>query len=127
MCPFRFNPDRLSVVVGTDNREKGGVRYRVKNIVVHDDYQELRKHDIALLHTDKIKLGPKVQPVQLERGHVGGNEDCVLTGNHLNWFSIFHTVTFQAGATHILCAVVNYQNTFKPLIYLQFRMICVSV
>lgn len=68
------------MVVGTDNRQKGGARYRVKNVIVHDGYQELKKHDIALLHTDKIKFGPNVQPVQLQRGHVGGNERCTLTG-----------------------------------------------
>lgn len=32
------------------------------------------------MQTEKIRFGPKVQPIQLQREHVGGNERCTLTG-----------------------------------------------
>lgn len=77
----RFYPERLSVVTGTVNRVSGGSRYLVKNVIVHEDYIELKQHDIALLETEKkIKYGSYVQPIELQRRYVGGNVDCTLTG-----------------------------------------------
>uniref|UniRef100_A0A336LJ33 CSON001863 protein n=1 Tax=Culicoides sonorensis TaxID=179676 RepID=A0A336LJ33_CULSO len=80
-CVVHFYPERLSVVVGTINRARGGTRYLVKNVIVHEDYIELKQHDIALLETEKkIKFGPHVKPIPLDTGHVGGNVECILTG-----------------------------------------------
>lgn len=53
----------------------------IKNVIVHEDYIELKQHDIALLETEtKIKFNRHVQPIPLDTGHVGGNVDCTLTG-----------------------------------------------
>lgn len=53
----------------------------IKNVIVHEDYIELKQHDIALLETEtKIKFNRHVQPISLDNGHVGGNVECTLTG-----------------------------------------------
>lgn len=53
----------------------------IKEIIVHEGYEELRKHDIALLETEEeIEFGRYVDTIGLQRKHVGGGVTCTLTG-----------------------------------------------
>lgn len=71
----------MSIVAGSSSRKHGGKRYYIKDIIVHENYQELRKHDIALLETEEeIEFGRYVDIIGLQKKHVGGGVTCTLTG-----------------------------------------------
>jgi len=81
-CVAGASPSRLSVVVGSNKLNSGGVKHAVKAIKAHEKYNSLTiRNDIALLIlASPITYSSTVAPIELETEDVAGNVDAVLSG-----------------------------------------------
>lgn len=88
MCiHFRFAPDHIEVVVGTNKWETGGVHYKPSKIIPHKEYkQTLYPFDIALIKLKTpIKFNKKVQPINYSNKVVPGGKNMRVSGWGLLW------------------------------------------
>lgn len=70
---FRYVQPNLTVLVGTNDLDKGGVRYNVEKGIYHDEYND-DYHDIGLIRVEgTIQLGPRVQTIKLSNESVQPN------------------------------------------------------
>lgn len=87
-----MKPEDSEILVGTNQWNSGGQRYKIESIFIHDDYRRVglaaNAGDIALLHTKiPIELNDRVQPIKYSRKEVPVNADLLVFG----WgkFSVF--------------------------------------
>lgn len=67
------------MVAGTTSLVKGGDKYSVKKIIVHENYGT--KNDISLLYlTKEIMFNDVVKPIELPEKDTEGGADVILTG-----------------------------------------------
>lgn len=60
-----------TVLVGTNNFELGGVRYKPREYVKHERFNESPlAYDIGILRVDKIDFNEKVQPINFTSNYV---------------------------------------------------------
>ncbi|CAK1548150.1 unnamed protein product [Leptosia nina] len=72
-----------TVVAGTNNISKGGKRYKVGSIIVHEKYLKYKPeyNDIALLKlSTEIEYTEKIQPVELTTEDPKPGTVCILAG-----------------------------------------------
>lgn len=82
-CIQGFNTSRMSILAGTKDLRKDaeGQRSRIDKCVVHPDYVELNNSDVAVCRLKTpLVMGANVSPIKLSKEHIGGGENCTLTG-----------------------------------------------
>ncbi|XP_017772800.1 PREDICTED: chymotrypsin-1-like [Nicrophorus vespilloides] len=72
----------LTVVVGSNKLNSGGVKYKISKAIYHENYDGyLIKNDVAVLKLAKpLEFNSDVQPIPLADSDIGGDADCVLSG-----------------------------------------------
>ncbi|KAF5287785.1 hypothetical protein FQA39_LY15721 [Lamprigera yunnana] len=80
-CLVGFNDDAMTVVVGTNKYNEGGVTHFIESSVYHSGFDfNIGEHDIGLIKlSSAITFNEKVQTITLETGEVQ-NVDCVISG-----------------------------------------------
>lgn len=122
-CVDGAKPNRLSVVAGSVNNKKGGSRHFVKKITIHEQYIELKQHDIALMEIeDEFTFNDDVQPIEYDEEFIEGGEICILTG----WG---YTVPIRVGSTpdnlqRIELPVISNEECKKTMEGVTEREIC---
>lgn len=80
-CLDGAKPGILSVVSGTTNAKKGGKRHLIKRYTIHEEYIELKQHDIAIMEiTDEFEFDETTQPIEYDTEFINAGEKCILTG-----------------------------------------------
>lgn len=76
------DPDKIDILVGTNSLSTGGSRYRIKDFIMHENYDDkVHAFDIGLLRTrDPIAFDSRVQPVALSAEEVPSGANLVVTG-----------------------------------------------
>ncbi|XP_045533424.1 chymotrypsin-1-like [Pieris brassicae] len=74
--------NELSLVVGSHQINKGGERYKIKKLVLHEKYSKPKiKNDIAIIQIQgKFKFSDKVQPIELLKEMAPIGKKSLLTG-----------------------------------------------
>ncbi|KAJ0171972.1 hypothetical protein K1T71_012735 [Dendrolimus kikuchii] len=81
-CMYRMRPEYFLAVVGTNQLSAGGKAYKVRKIVIHEDYDDYNiVNDIAVVFTEEeMDFGSKVDAIELNDEPVMKGEELVLTG-----------------------------------------------
>ncbi|XP_017782137.1 PREDICTED: chymotrypsin-1-like [Nicrophorus vespilloides] len=81
-CVQGSSPSSLNVVVGSNQLNAGGEKYKVSKVIYHENYDSSAiKNDVAVLKLEKpLTFSKTVQPIPLASSSIGANEDCVLSG-----------------------------------------------
>ncbi|CAG4926767.1 unnamed protein product [Colias eurytheme] len=80
-CTNDLNATDITAVVGTNKLSSGGDRYKVKQIINHEDFNRTTfANDIALLEVDEMSFNAKVAPIDLTDKNTPGYTKCILTG-----------------------------------------------
>ncbi|CAH4035080.1 chymotrypsin-2-like [Pieris brassicae] len=81
-CLYRKRANELSLVVGSHQINKGGERYKIKKLVLHEKYSKPKiKNDIAIIQIQgKFKFSDKVQPIELLKEMAPIGKKSLLTG-----------------------------------------------
>lgn len=79
---FSTEPDKMDILVGTNSLSTGGTRYRLKDFIIHENYDDrTHAYDIGLIRTAlPIEFNPRVQPVILSAEEVPNRANLVVTG-----------------------------------------------
>lgn len=87
-CVYHAEPSNVVVVAGTNFLDRGGKRYDVVNITLHDNFNTSTiRHDIALLKLASIIVFDKfTKPIRLNTQYIDENVECLLSGFGLNGF-----------------------------------------
>lgn len=97
-----MKPEETEMLMGTNQWNSGGQRYKIESIYVHRNYGRAglaaNAGDIALIHTEiPIEFNAKVQPIKYSRKEVPVNADLQVfgwgrTSVSMNIFSVFAIV-----------------------------------
>ncbi|XP_047526415.1 chymotrypsin-2-like [Pieris napi] len=81
-CIYRKRAEQLSIVVGSQEFNKGDQRYKIKKLVLHEKYfRRYLRNDIAIIQIEgKIKYNDMVQPIELLKEMAPIGKKCLLTG-----------------------------------------------
>ncbi|XP_047526412.1 chymotrypsin-2-like [Pieris napi] len=81
-CVYRKRPDEMFIVAGSHQLNKGGDRYKIKKLILHEKYSKPDiKNDIAIVQIEgKFKFSDKVQPIELLKEMAPIGKKCLLTG-----------------------------------------------
>lgn len=75
--------NEMEILVGTNQLDRGGRRYRIRGLS-HHEYRANRHtqlFDIALVYVDgSIEFNDKVQPIKYSTEEVGSGENLQVTG-----------------------------------------------
>lgn len=79
---FSTDPDKIDILTGTNSLSTGGARYRIKDFIMHENYEDkVHSYDIGLLRTTvPIVFNARVQPVPLSAEGVPNGANLVVTG-----------------------------------------------
>lgn len=75
-------PNNLEILVGTNDLGNGGTRYKIENIILHEDHNDPKfSNDIALIRVKgSIQFNDKVQPIEYSSEEVPDGTEVELTG-----------------------------------------------
>uniref|UniRef100_A0A182YLC0 trypsin n=1 Tax=Anopheles stephensi TaxID=30069 RepID=A0A182YLC0_ANOST len=80
-CVADVKPCCISVLVGTNDNEKGGTRYLVDRVLPHDLHQRSSNNDIALVRlATSLKFSKRVQQIKYSMATVPDNATLTATG-----------------------------------------------
>ncbi|KAF5287783.1 hypothetical protein FQA39_LY15719 [Lamprigera yunnana] len=81
-CLEGYDINYMTVVVGTNKVNAGGVTHSISSVVYHSEYTIVTaRHDIGLIKLDsEISFNEKVQPIELNTDNIEENVECVLSG-----------------------------------------------
>lgn len=80
-CLDGAKASKLSVVSGSTNNKKGGKRHLIKKFTIHEEYIELKQHDIAIMEIeDEFEFDDTTQAIEYDTEVIQGGERCILTG-----------------------------------------------
>lgn len=90
-------PGDIEILVGTNDLNSGGQRYKVQKVIQHERYnQPSFANDIGLVRIDgRIKFNEKVQPIKYSNKFVDGGAELQTTG----WGRLNASILFDATAT----------------------------
>ncbi|XP_045487438.1 chymotrypsin-2-like [Pieris rapae] len=81
-CIVQKQADKMSIVVGSHKVTKGGDRYKIKQLVPHENFSKATmKNDVGVVQIEgNIQYKDNVQPVELFKQQVPSGTKCLLTG-----------------------------------------------
>ncbi|CAD7093251.1 unnamed protein product [Hermetia illucens] len=80
-CVDGADTNKMSILVGTNKRSSGGVRYDVESYVMHPTYEPLKTGDVAVMKVKKqFQFTRSINTIELSKDFVGGNVPCKLSG-----------------------------------------------
>lgn len=79
----------MEVLVGTNDTDAGGERYRAEEIILHEDFESRHlANNIGLVRLNKpIEFNDRVQPIKYTADAVPENTELVVTGFGVTWVS----------------------------------------
>ncbi|KAK4873577.1 hypothetical protein RN001_012937 [Aquatica leii] len=81
-CVYRHPPEEMTILVGSNKLNQGGVTHPVKKYIMHQMYdQKTLQNDIALIKlSTRIHFTSSVHSIALDHEYIPGGIDCVLSG-----------------------------------------------
>lgn len=81
-CLLNENVNDIEILVGTNQWNAGGERYKIRSTVVHEKYDRAKHlNDIALVHVKtSIAFSEKVQPINYSAKEVLPGSNVMMTG-----------------------------------------------
>ncbi|KAF5287782.1 hypothetical protein FQA39_LY15718 [Lamprigera yunnana] len=112
-CIEGYDVKDMTVVVGTNKNNAGGVTHSVSSVVYHSEFTLITaRHDIGLIKLDsEISFNEKVQPIELNTDYIGENVECVVSG----WGFLSFPGTSSVDLQYI--ALSTYSNKICKIVH----------
>lgn len=115
----KLNPQLFIVLAGTSYYNRGGVKIRVEQIIVHENYsRETQDYDIALIKlTIPLRFNSSMQPIALPNVNqtIADNTTCLVSGwGDRDKFTLFRRAELRAAEVPL----VNYAKCYQDYIFM---------
>lgn len=79
---FFSGTSNIQVLVGTNDLQSGGTRYKPERFIVHESYNRPNtyQNDIALIKMEKMQFNENVQPIKYSENFVKDGTQLQTTG-----------------------------------------------